>query len=94
MILEHAILPVIPGREDEFLEAFEQAWPIIGSMPGFVDLSLRRGIENPHEFLLLVRWETLEAHTVVFRGSAEYAEWKRLLHHFYEPFPEVTHFEI
>lgn len=94
MILEHALLPVLPGREDEFLAAFERARPIIASMPGFIDLVLHRGIEKPHEFLLLVRWETLEAHTVGFRGSAEYAEWKRLLHHFYNPFPVVTHFAI
>jgi heme-degrading monooxygenase HmoA len=93
MILEHVVLPVIPGREDDFLAAFAQARPIIASMPGFVDLALHRGIERPHEFLMLVRWETLEAHTEGFRGSPEYADWKALLHHFYEPFPEVTHFE-
>ncbi|HWU31791.1 MAG TPA: antibiotic biosynthesis monooxygenase [Marmoricola sp.] len=94
MILEHAILPVIPGLEDDFLVAFEQARPIITSMAGFVDLSLQRCLERPNEFLLLVHWESLEAHTVGFRGSAEYAAWKRLLHHFYNPFPDVTHFEI
>lgn len=94
MIVEHAILPVIPGRETEFLEAFKHAEPIIRSTSGFIGLSLQQGIERPNEFLLLVRWETLEAHTVGFRGSAEYVEWKRLLHHFYDPFPTVTHFEI
>jgi heme-degrading monooxygenase HmoA len=93
MILEHVVLPVIPGREEEFLAAFAQARPVIGAMPGFVDLSLHRGIERPNEFLMLVRWETLEHHTEGFRGSPEYLEWKALLHHFYDPFPEVTHFE-
>jgi heme-degrading monooxygenase HmoA len=43
--------------------------------------------------LLLVEWESLEAHTQGFRGSAAYEEWRRLLHHFYEPFPVVEHFE-
>lgn len=94
MILEHAVLPVIPGCEAEFLEAFRQARPIIASMPGFIDLSLNRGIERPNRFLLLVRWETLEAHTVGFRQSAEYLRWKALLHHFYDPFPEVDHFTV
>jgi hypothetical protein len=44
-------------------------------------------------YLLLVRWETLKSHTIGFRSSAEYQEWKKLLHHFYEPFPTVEHFE-
>lgn len=94
MILEHVVLPVIPGREDDFLAAFTQARPIISSMPGFVDLTLQRGIERPHEFLMLVRWESLSDHVDGFRGSREYAEWKALLHHFYDPFPEVVHFEM
>lgn len=94
MILEHVILPVIPGREPAFLEAFAQARPIIASMPGFVDLALHRGIERPNEFLMLVRWESLSAHVDGFRGSPEYLEWKALLHHFYDPFPEVVHFEV
>lgn len=94
MILEHAVLPVVPGREAEFLDAFRRAQSIIASMPGFIDLSLNRGIERPNEFLLLVRWDSLEAHTVGFRQSAEYLEWKALLHRFYDPFPEVVHFTV
>lgn len=92
MILEHVVLPVIPGREEEFLAAFAQARPIISAMPGFVSLEIQRGIERPHEFLMLVRWSSLAAHVDGFRGSPEYAEWKALLHHFYDPFPEVVHF--
>jgi chorismate mutase/heme-degrading monooxygenase HmoA len=92
VILEHVVLPVVPGREADFLTAFREARPIISAMPGFIDLTLQRGIERPHEFLMLVRWETLEAHTEGFRGSPEYLQWKALLHHFYEPFPEVVHF--
>lgn len=94
VILEHVVLPVIPGREDDFLAAFARARPIISSMPGFVDLTLQRGIERPHEFLMLVRWESLSDHVDGFRGSSEYLEWKALLHHFYDPFPEVVHFEV
>lgn len=92
MILEHVVLPVVPGRESEFLAAFAQARLLIEASPGFVGLELHRGIERTHEFLMLVRWETLEAHTEGFRGSAAYGRWRELLHHFYEPFPEVTHF--
>lgn len=93
VITEHALLPVLPGREAEFEAAFAQARPIIASMPGFVSLSLSRSIESPSSYLLLVGWESLEDHTVGFRGSPGYQQWRALLHHFYEPFPVVEHFE-
>ncbi len=93
MILEAVVLPIIPGKEAEFEAAFRQASPIIASMQGYISHELHRCIEEPGKYLLLVRWQTLEDHTVGFRGSAEYQEWKRLLHHFYDPFPNVEHFE-
>ena len=94
MITEHALLPVIAGREDEFMETMERAKAIIGSSPGFISLRVERGIERPSCFLLLVQWETLEAHTEGFRGSPAYDEWRALLHHFYDPFPVVEHYEV
>lgn len=93
MILEAVFLPVIAGKEAEFEAAFRQASPIIASMPGYMGHELQRCIETPGKYLLLVRWETLEAHTVGFRQSPQYQDWKRLLHHFYDPFPTVEHFE-
>lgn len=93
MIVEHALLHVIPHRTDEFEAAFAAATSIISSMPGFVNLTLSRGIEQPHVYLLLVEWERLEDHTEGFRKSDEYQKWKTLLHHFYEPFPVVSHFD-
>ncbi|RZS65625.1 heme-degrading monooxygenase HmoA [Agromyces ramosus] len=92
MILEHAILPVTPGREADFEAAFAGAKPIIASMPGFVDLTLSRSIETPNEYLLLVHWRSVAAHEVGFRGSPEYEQWRALLHGFYDPFPAVEHF--
>ncbi|HKI53906.1 MAG TPA: antibiotic biosynthesis monooxygenase [Anaerolineales bacterium] len=94
MILEVAILDVIMGKEDEFQAAFKQASPIIASMKGYVSHQLQRCIEKENRYILLVNWETLEDHTVGFRGSEEYQEWKRLLHHFYNPFPNVEHYEL
>ncbi len=93
MILEQAVLPVIPGREAEFEEAFDRAKAMIASMPGFAGLTLSRCLERPSGHLLLVHWQRLEDHTEGFRGSAEYQEWRALLHHFYEPFPVVEHYE-
>ena len=92
MILEIAILNVIAGREREFEASFRQASSIIASMKGYVSHQLQRCIEHPNRYVLLVNWDSLEDHTEGFRGSAEYDEWRALLHHFYEPFPTVEHY--
>ena len=94
MILEVAILDVIPGQEVEFQAAFGAASSIISSMPGYVSHQLQHCLETRNRYILLVHWETLEAHTVGFRGSEGYQEWKKLLHHFYDPFPTVEHYEL
>jgi heme-degrading monooxygenase HmoA len=93
MVLEHASLDVIPGAEADFERAFRDATPIISSMPGFRSLRLERCIERASRYLLLVEWDRLEDHTEGFRGSAQYEEWRKLLHHFYDPFPIVEHYE-
>jgi heme-degrading monooxygenase HmoA len=93
MILEAVMLPVKPGLESDFEAAFKKASKIISSMDGYLSHELHKCIEVQGKYLLLVKWETLESHTVRFRSSAEYQEWKKLLHHFYEPFPIVEHFE-
>jgi heme-degrading monooxygenase HmoA len=92
MILEVAVLDVVSGREDAYEAAFAEAKGIISSMPGFVSLRLERCIEVTNRYLLLVEWETLEDHTVGFRGSEEYQRWRALLHDFYDPFPTVEHY--
>jgi heme-degrading monooxygenase HmoA len=94
MILEVAVLDVRAGLEEEFQAAFKTASPIISSMSGYISHQLQRCTEKRNRFILLVNWENLEAHTVGFRGSERYQEWKRLLHHFYDPFPTVEHYEL
>ncbi len=94
MITEHALLDVIPGREEEFVESMERAKAIVAASPGFVSLRVERCVERPSCFLLLVEWERLEDHTEGFRGSAGYRDWRAALHHFYDPFPVVEHFEL
>jgi heme-degrading monooxygenase HmoA len=93
MITEHALLDVVAGREPEFVASMERAKAIIAASPGFVSLRVERCLERPNRFLLLVEWQRLEDHTEGFRGSAAYEDWRAALHHFYEPFPVVEHFE-
>ena len=92
MILEAAMLHVKPGQSAAFEAAFREASPLIASMPGYLSHELQGCLEVSEKYLLLVRWQTLEDHTVGFRQSAEYQDWRRLLHQFYEPFPVVEHF--
>ena len=93
MILEVAILNVRAGAGDAFEQAFYQAQDIISSMPGYVSHQLQRCLELHDRYLLLVQWQTLEDHTIGFRQSRQYQDWKKLLHHFYKPFPTVEHHE-
>jgi len=93
MILEVAVLNVRVGSEAAYEAASAQASSIISARSGYVSHQLQRCIEIPNRYILLVQWESLEAHTVGFRGAPEYQEWKRLLHHFYDPFPTVEHYE-
>ncbi len=83
MILEVAILHV---------KSDEKAQSIISNMQGYLSHQLQKCIEKNNRYILLVNWKTLDDHTVGFRQSPEYEQWKKLLHHFYSPFPEVEHY--
>ena len=92
MILEQAILQVRQGQEKDFESAMRKAQPLIAATPGFARLELRDCLEAPGKYLLLVWWQQLENHTVDFRQSERYQQWRTLLHHFYDPFPVVEHY--
>ncbi len=93
MITEIALLKIRQGQSAAFEEAFTKAQTIIESMSGYIQHELQQCIEEDDKYMLVVRWKTIEDHTVGFRQSKEYGEWKRLLHHFYDPFPSVEHYK-
>lgn len=92
MITEIAVLFVKQNEIDQFERDFKEAGRYIAAISGYKRHSLQRCIEQSNKYVLIVEWENLEDHTVGFRQSAEYLEWKRLLHHHYDPFPIVEHF--
>ena len=94
MILEAAPLQVRFGQTEAFEAAFREAQAIISSMPGYRSHELQRCLEREGHYLLLVRWDTVEDHEESFRKSPQYQKWKELLHHFYDPFPIVNHYEL
>jgi heme-degrading monooxygenase HmoA len=94
MILEVAILDVKPGHEPAFERDFTTASQYISSVPGYLSHELQHCLERESRYILLARWQTLEAHTEGFRKSPQYSEWKKLLHHYYDPFPTVEHYQV
>lgn len=92
MILEQAILNVKPGETDAFEAAMKSALPYISASEGFRGLEVRRCIESPNRYALLVKWDSVEAHDPGFRGSDRYPRWRAALHHFYDPLPIVEHY--
>lgn len=93
MILEIAVLNVKPGRTQDFEKDFQIAAQYISSIEGYLKHSLQKCIEVDNQYLLLVEWTSVEAHEVGFRQSPQYQQWKALLHHYYDPFPQVLHYE-
>ncbi len=92
MVLERASFRIAPGREEEFEQAFQQAQLVIAAAKGFQGATLSRGVESPSTYLLLVEWATLEDHTVGFRDSPAFGEWRGLIGHLFDGAPDVEHF--
>lgn len=93
MILEVAILNVKPGRTEKFENDFQIASQYISSIEGYVKHSLKKCVEIDNQYILLVEWVSVETHEVGFRQSPQYQKWKALLHGYYDPFPQVLHYE-
>ena len=91
-VLEHALLPVRAGSEAEFEAAIIAARPLIEASPGFISLEIRRPTATGQAYLLLVKWRSVEDHRDGFRQSDRYEQWRALLHHFYDPMPEIGYF--
>jgi len=94
MIYEMARIDVIKGKEAAFEEAVEQALPLFHRAKGCKSVALHRTVEHPSHYVLLVQWENLDDHMVLFRYSADFQTWRGLAGPFFEKPPVVTHTEI
>ena len=92
MIVESAILPIKPGQGAEFEAALRDALSLIKASKGFHKVEVRPCVEHKGRYLLLVWWDTVEDHTVGFRGSERYQKWRQALHHFYDGPLTVLHY--
>lgn len=93
MITEIALIDVKPGSEKDFEAAVEKAKPLFKRAKGSIGIELHKSIEKPSRYRLLAKWETLESHTVDFRGSADFTEWRALVGPFFAAPPDVEHTE-
>ncbi|MBO0755984.1 MAG: antibiotic biosynthesis monooxygenase [Bradyrhizobiaceae bacterium] len=91
MVLEIAQIDVKPGLEGEFESGVKKAVPIFQRAKGCNGMELQRSIEKPTRYRLFVQWETLENHTVDFRNSPDFQEWRKLVGHCFVSPPEVEH---
>ncbi|WP_405098831.1 antibiotic biosynthesis monooxygenase family protein [Micromonospora sp. NBC_01412] len=92
MVLEVALIDVMPGHEDTFAAAYAQGHEILATTPGCRSVRMTRGVESPSRFVLLVEWDSVEAHEANFRGTERFTRWRELIGpHFAGP-PLVEHF--
>ncbi|GAA4962384.1 antibiotic biosynthesis monooxygenase family protein [Actinoplanes utahensis] len=79
MVLEVTLIDVLPGRENDFVNAYELARPVVAGTPGCRSLRLQRGLETPTRFVLLTEWDSVEAHEQNFRRTDRFAQWRALI---------------
>ena len=95
MILEIADIRVTPGRETEFEAAIQRGLAeVVARARGFRGFKVNKGIESPDRFVLMIFWDTLEDHTVHFRGGPLFAEWRAIVGPFFAAPPQVEHFTL
>lgn len=95
MILEHADITITPGQNAEFEAAIQHGIAtVIANAKGFVDARVHKGIESPERYLLTIHWETLENHTVDFRGGPLFPAWRAIVGPFFAKPPVVEHFDL
>ncbi len=94
MIMETAFMSVIPGREEEFIAALEDAKDVLARAEGWKVIHVHRGVERPSTFLLVIGWDTLEAHTKGFRGGDLFPQWRSIIGHYFAEPPQVEHWEL
>lgn len=92
MILERALMHVLPGQEPEFERSLLEARTVIERAPGFRSIRVLRGIESPHSYLLLIEWDSVEDHTEGFRESELFSHWRALLGPHFDGTPQVEHY--
>lgn len=95
MILELADIRIHPGQQEQFDAAIQRGLDeVISQAKGFSGFKVNKGIESPERYVLMIFWETLENHTVDFRGSPAFLQWRSIVGPFFAAPPTVEHFSL
>jgi heme-degrading monooxygenase HmoA len=92
MIIERAMISVTPGSEADFEAAFAKAREVVAEADGFRSVRIARGVEQPSTYLLLIEWDSVEAHMQGFRESERFTRWRELIGPYFAEPPAVEHF--
>src|SRR5258705_13121445 len=92
MVLEVALIDVLAGQEEQFAAAYGKAREILVSTPGCRSVRMTRGVESPSRFVLLVEWDSVEAHLENFRATDRFTSWRALIGPYFDGAPRVEHF--
>jgi heme-degrading monooxygenase HmoA len=92
MVIEVALIDVQAGHEDDFAAAYAKAYPLLATTPGCRSVRMTRGIESPSRFVLLVEWDSVDAHLDNFRATDRFAQWRGLIGPYFDGAPRVEHF--
>lgn len=92
MVIEVALIDVQQGREDEFASAYAEAKSLLATTPGCRSVRMTRGVETPTRFVLLVEWDSVEAHEENFRATDRFTRWRGLIGPYFDGAPRVEHF--
>lgn len=92
MVLEVALIDVLSGREDEFADAYRKGHAVLATTPGCRSVRMTRGVESASRFVLLVEWDSVEAHLDNFRATDRFSQWRALIGPFFDGAPTVEHF--
>lgn len=92
MVVEVALIDVQPGQEDAFAAAYGQGHPVLAGAPGCLSVRMTRGIESASRFVLIVEWESVQAHEENFRATERFTQWRALIGPYFAQPPRVEHF--
>lgn len=92
MVLEVALIDIVEGGEEKFAAAYAEAYPLLATTPGCRSVRMTRGVESPSRFVLLVEWDSVEAHLDNFRASDRFGQWRALIGPYFDGAPRVEHF--
>ena len=92
MVLEIAQFDITPGHEDAFAAAYQEARPLITGTEGCRSVRMTRGVESPSRFVLMVEWDSVEAHEQNFRATDTFPRWRALISPHFASAPQVEHY--